>query len=484
MPKFYRPLYILALITLVSIAATAQNLVNSRRSSYYTFIYKITNEQAHRLYKDMWYLENSFLSNLYDLYPTDSTYKKNLPLGHYVYVKTVAGDLSCELESVNNLDMKILDNHRDLVMLFHDSTGAELSSLDVRIKSKSIPFEKKTGTYRLRKSNRKGIVRVVYLGHVSYFEISRRFNNGFAIRTGKKFIQTFPINHILSPIPYINNSVRSVFTGGSVYPPGIYYRVRRIFKPKTYTGYIVFNKPEFKPGDTVRLKGFVTTKKGKPYKKEVEVHLYKGYRGTDSKKIRSIKPFRKGAYTFEFTLNDSLKLQLDNSYDVEFRSQKGHRLLSSGFRYEEYELKQNTYAVRSETLTNGKPSTLYLKGVDSNDMPLFDVRAEILLRPTVVKKYLKTAVFVPDTLWYHRTTLDPLGETKVTLPDSIMPSIDLEYEAVVSFLNSENERIQKVAPLLHEKTFSSKAGAKKRYFSYFKHRPDVTNAGKDQAGGF
>lgn len=191
----------------------------------------------------------------------------------------------------------------------------------------------------------------------------------------------------------------------------------------------------------------ITTRKGRPFKKPAKLNLKQFRPDYTSRNLATVIPFRDGAYKLEFKLSDTLKLQLDNSYTIEFTNKKGHPLISSSFRFEDYELKNNVYSLRSEKNDDGKPAALYLKGTDSNDMPLFDIRAEILLRPSTVNKYYQQNVFVKDTLWFHETKLETIGETKVIIPDSIMPNASIEYEAVVSFLNSENERIVKETEL-------------------------------------
>ncbi len=447
MRGFY--LAVVTALLFISLSTTAQDLVNSRRSSYYTFIYKINNAQAEKLYKDIWDVDTTFFSNLFDFYPTDSTYEKELPLGHFVFVKTLEGSLHCELHSTNNLNMNLLNNHRDLVMVFSDLQGNELHDVNVKVRSRKIPFRNNVKAYRLGKSNKRGIVSAEYQGHVSYFEIDRQYNNTFFVRTGRKIIGSFPMNHILSPILYIKSNVQRIIWGDRLAAPGIYHRIARLFKAKPVSGYIVFNKPKFKPYDTLRLKGVLTTKKGKPVSKEVSVYLSRYYPNYFEKKIATIKPFRKGAYQFELPLGDSLNLRLDDTYSIEFRDKKSNKLLSSNFRYEEYELKNNYYSVRSEQKTKLKPATLYLKGEDSNEMPLFDARAEILLKPKQVDQYYQSKVFVPDTLWFYKTTLDAIGETKVSIPDSVMPAVSLSYEAVITFYNTENERTVKTLSLNH-----------------------------------
>lgn len=435
---------------LLSMSVAGQDLLESRRSSYYTFIYRISNEQAKILYKDIWDIDTTFFRSLSDFYPTDSTYRKDLPVGHFVFVKTVNGSLVCELKSVNNLHLNLLNNHRDLIMVFNDLQGKELQDVKVEVRSRRIPFQEGIRAYRLAKSNKRGLVSADYQGHISFFEVDRRINNTFFVRTGRRLSQTFPINHIISPAFYIKGAVQRMVNGDRLVAPGIYHRIVRIFKPKPRSGYIVLNKPKYKPSDTLKLKAVVTTKKGRLTGKAVDVFLSKYYPDPFSKKIGRIEPYRKGAYQFEFQLNDSLNLKVDQSYSMELKGKKGNRLLSTSFQYEEYLLKNNSFSARSERRTKLKPATLYLKGEDSNQMPLFDVRVDILLKPKEVKKYYRPRIFVPDTLWFHQTKLDPIGETRINIPDSLMSNLSLTYEAVVAFYNAENERTVKTVSLDHE----------------------------------
>src|SRR5688500_8570201 len=100
MQRLYILVYILILIV-QAIAVEAQGLAGSRTSSYYTFIYKLSNEQAGELYNDIWNLENSYLNSLHDFYPTGSIYRKKLPIGHYLFVSAKSGDFTGELQSVD-----------------------------------------------------------------------------------------------------------------------------------------------------------------------------------------------------------------------------------------------------------------------------------------------------------------------------------------------------------------------------------------------
>jgi hypothetical protein len=75
-----------------------------------------------------------------------------------------------------------------------------------------------------------------------------------------------------------------------------------------HDGYMVFNKPKYLPGDTVKLKAFIVKKKnGKPLEEEARLIL-------DSDKPRvlaTLVPYAPGAYEYRFVLHDSLGMKLD-----------------------------------------------------------------------------------------------------------------------------------------------------------------------------
>ncbi len=451
MLKIYLSLIILFFCSLTF----AQDLTNSRRSSYYTFIYKISNEEAEQLYKNLKPpINKSFLHSLIDFYPSDSLYRKDLSIGHYLYVKTTENLMDCELVSVNNLDLHILNNHRDMVLVFSDSLGNEINNATTSIGTHKIPYQSSTKANQLHKSNRKGLLKVSYQHHDSFFQLNRQYNNKLFPRIGRKVIGSFPIYHlVVAPFYYVKNNMRSLFNYGQVGPPNVYYRIKKIFEPRNFQGYIAFNKPMYKPGDTVRIKAFITTPKGKPIKKQTEVFI-NGYSSAYSqKKLGEVSPYHPGAYVFEFVLSDSLKLKLDQQYSLHFDS-KRNVLLSKSFRYEAYELKQNTFSLRAENKSEKLAATLFLKGTDSNDLPLFDVRAEIIIRPKSINQFFENKTYVADTLWFHTLKLEPLGETRISIPDSIFPSLDFIYEAEVVFINAANERhVKRIDLRYNEKPF-------------------------------
>lgn len=167
--------------------------------------------------------------------------------------------------------------------------------------------------------------------------------------------------------------------------------------------------------------------------------------GNSSKQIKKIKvnPLKSGVYCGALVLNDSLGLKLDKNYRLQLDGK--NVFLAQNFRVEDYELKSSGYEVRALRYAQygGESNALFLKGADENGLNLLDVRTEISLKTQSVGITFDSAVFVPDTLWSAKVSLDPAGETRVNLPDSIFPKANLKYKAIIVFLTSSNERIEK-----------------------------------------
>ena len=164
---------LLLLLLADSLMVFSQNVVQSRTASYFTQVYKITNDEANQLIKKT-LVDESFFHDWVLAYPTDSTFKSELPTGHYIHVRSASDELEIEWESVNNLSMKILDNSRDLLLIFQDLQGKEMDKIHAQIKGKRVPFDNKLQVYRISKTNRHGLVEAEFAGHVNFFETHRR----------------------------------------------------------------------------------------------------------------------------------------------------------------------------------------------------------------------------------------------------------------------------------------------------------------------
>ncbi|CAA9295393.1 MAG: Outer membrane TonB-dependent transporter, utilization system for glycans and polysaccharides (PUL), SusC family [uncultured Cytophagales bacterium] len=433
---------LLLLLLLSCCQSFAQSLETGRRSSYYRYVFRISGPEARTLYRrGMDEVTDAYFHTVVDSFPVGKTYPRKLPVGHYLYAHAEAGQLVYELQSVNRLGVKLLNNKRDLTVHLHDSLGRDVPGAKVSLRGKRIPYRPRVGGYQLRKTNRRGLLAVTYGGFTSYHSVETGFRATRLRRTLNRVLYSVPVRYAWQPF---RDAYRSIRNG---YPQGMVEKVIRLFDPDAregrftgkYRGFMAFNQPRYRPGDTVKLKAGLFTRKGRPVDHPVHLRLSGPNKST---RLTVLKPYRKGAYEYQFVLHDSLKLLLDRHYQVSLEDPDDREYLSDSFHYEDYELKANTFAMRSaqKEHSRGQPMALYLKGVDENELNLLDARVELTVLPGRVLHLPGSRLFVPDTLWQHKQALEPVGETKIVLPDSLFPKASLEYTVEAVFLNAGNER--------------------------------------------
>lgn len=443
----------------------AQNLIESRQTSYYTYIFKLDNREAGNIYKkDIWKVDDSYLHTRVDSFPTDSVYKKNLPVGHYLKVHTERNKLKFDITSVQGFDVMIARNNTDLIIRVFDNEGRVIPDADVRIRWKIVRFDKRTQSYVDRKSNQKGLLQVTWQDFTAYYNLSRSINNSAIRRTTLRAVYGTPVKYVWLPVRYAISlpvdGVKSLVNG---YPQGVIQRTGRFFTESYYKiaclfddyycdyfgnnsfqskhqGYIVFNKPKYMPGDTVKLKAFIVNKHGRPIDDPVNVVLQK-QGGTVQ--LSTVNPYREGGYVYDFYLHDSLELQLDRSYRVWLEKRDGKEYISETFYYEDYELKSLRLALSTETDDHyaGSAKKIVVSGKDENDLNILDGRLQVFIRTGEVLNYFSDYVFIPDTLAFWNMDLEKEGETEIVIPDSVFPNANLEYEVAVTLLTSDNENI-------------------------------------------
>ncbi|MCW5910455.1 MAG: hypothetical protein KIT62_05245 [Cyclobacteriaceae bacterium] len=138
---------LLLLCLFVSTISYAQDLTTGRRSSYFTFVYKLTNPEAEKLHKNQ-KPSQAYCHSLHTLYPTDSArFQNELPVGHYLVLKTISDKLHYELVSVNNISLHLLHNQRDLLFTVSDRGGEEVKNAKAEIRNRNIAYSKKDNVF-------------------------------------------------------------------------------------------------------------------------------------------------------------------------------------------------------------------------------------------------------------------------------------------------------------------------------------------------
>ncbi len=442
-----KKLYTLLFLVIMTLPALSQDLVHSRKTSFYTYVFQITNAEARSIYrKDLSAVKESFFHTVIDSFATSQPYLRQLPVGHYLMAHAEEDQLVYRLQSVSKLQVKLLNNNRDLVIHLHDSLGNAVSDAKVRLKKNSIPYDAKTQAYRLNKTYKHGLLAVEYQGFTSYHSVKAQYKAKRFSKIVRRVFFGIPLGYVTRPFYRIYSSIRYWSPQGWIYD--VLHPVRfweqkiapKFNKPNQ--GFIVFNKPRYRAQDTVRFKAVVLKANGKPVRKSLKVYLqnYTTFSGKPIKLTRLI-PYQKGLYEYSFVLHDSLKLKLGSQYSIDLQSNY-NIFLSERFKYEDYELKANTFALRltKKEYTQGEHVTAFVKGTDENDLDVMDARVQLKLYPQQTGAFDTTQIIVADTLWRYEQKMEATGETRIVVPDSVLHNANMSFVLEAVFLNANNER--------------------------------------------
>ncbi|WEK36784.1 MAG: carboxypeptidase-like regulatory domain-containing protein [Candidatus Pseudobacter hemicellulosilyticus] len=438
-----RSIVCLLAICLPLITLAQKDLSGSRRSSVYTYYYKLSPREAARFQAHPYRGRiDKYLHTLVDSVLTDSVGTKKLSPGNYLEVVAKNNLLEQKAVNVGSLRTKLVDNGDQLLLLLHDPQSQLVKDARVQTGNRQAAFNEQLKGFPLPKRNRHTTVNIEYQGVLQQLPL----------KSGKR--------SFLSSLAY---TLRKPFQRRTRYHYSPEYFQTSTAYEKKYRGFLVFSKPRYREGDTVQLKAWIADKNGKPVNRPMLLRLTDRDFLTDSI-LAEIKPYRPGGFTYSFVLNDSLDLYLDEDYLLTFEELKSRKYdletydgnldedeyalkrlvtMRGKFTYEDYELKGIQFSARTDHSSHhqGMPVTIYCKAKDENDLPVMDGRVKILASPAANPKtfYHASEVFIRDTLWYHEQVLEPIGETGIQLPDSLFPAASFDYNLQLEFLNSNNE---------------------------------------------
>lgn len=454
---------LLSFLFITGVLSAQQPLSQSKRTSTYKFIYKISASEALELYKsNLHKIKEGVLYNLIDSFHINNEVPK-LVNGNYILVHAVGNRLNYELLTIGDLQLKLVNNKRDLAVALHHSDGKNINEATVTLKNRKLTYDPKTETYRLNKYRKSGNLQVIFNNTSFYFPFNSSEERTTFQKIKNKAVSKFPIKNI-------SRTIRKWKERNYNYANYFNHQVKHEIR---FRGFMSFSKPIYKPGDTVRLKAFVMNKNGKAVNEKLLVRLTDSYLLTDTI-IATIKPYRPGGFDYEFVLNENLDIDLDDRYMITLEEQRSRKfdfdeydgnldeeeyaskrkiVMRGKFDYEEYELQSISFSARSpkEEYSRGEQASIFLKAVDENNLPVMDGRLQIIV--TTDNKQIEfndPVVFLPDTLWTHSQPLENVGETKINLPDSIFPQASFHYQVNCIFLNSNNER--QTSSVLHKFT--------------------------------
>jgi TonB-dependent SusC/RagA subfamily outer membrane receptor len=394
-------------------------LPESRRSSAGLFVYKLNEKDVRNLYLKGKRLEESMLHTLV-MGCAEVKDIPVLPRGNYIRVKVVDNKLEYSDHTVDNFYHRIVEDEK--VMLFlSDTLGNVIRNATVRQGVKRLKFDGTTQTYNTARIGDEKIVEVNNGGVLHYIEF-------------EKESRYYDRNN------FFRSSWRKIMNG--------FYRVfepDRAYIPDKYDGFVVFSKPKYKPGETVLFKAYIHHN-GRPYNEKAEVSLVSYYPVKIDTTLTTIQPYRPGMYEWKFPLSDSLKLPLDNRYNIVLKTRGRYTNNIEGrFYYEEYELGRISFDAKTdrEKYAGGDTVKLQFNARDENGMLVYDGRVDVTIRPSKRHKqaYWTDRAFIPDEIWKYSFDMNGKASAELVLPDSVfIPSTAIYYDVECSFLDSGNEK--------------------------------------------
>ena len=430
----------LGIFLLLLLPLQAADLPQARSSSYYHYIYQLSNEQALEFLKKKRIPpgDTSFFQQLVDSFPPHEK-PPVLPVpGHYLLIRILNEKLEAELISRNNINIQFLDNNRDLSLVITGLDGQPLEALHPRVRNYSIPFDSRTRTYLHPGSRLRGWLTVVHDRHLNIQHIDR--SSG-----GRSIFASPPFSFVAQLADYAISIPLDLFRSIEYrHLSGIY---QNILSSPEYRGYMVLNKPRYRPGETVHYKAYITDSFGRPYKGNLDLMISRPRK--KALLLATISHYRPGAYEGAFLIHDSLELALDSQYTVYLKRKWHTWLASSSFNFSDYELKNIRLKVNTGQGLHyrGKDLTLQVSGNDENDLPLLDARLDYVIYPKEIKDLFSQYGFILDTLFNGSIPLDTKGPSSLKIPDSLFPDVNLQYEIQIKLVDGTNQVAHQTHPL-------------------------------------
>ncbi|MCQ2232871.1 MAG: TonB-dependent receptor plug domain-containing protein [Paludibacteraceae bacterium] len=392
--------------------------------------------------------------------------------GNYLLARLNGKDISYDYYSSVPYKTAIAGkDYQHFSLFLYDSLGHVLPDAEVSIEGERIPFNEATQRYEAKKHYDRAKVRILYHGHLSYWGIEKSENTTSKKKTRpfSKFFQTIgrvvkdPVVSILEgePIGYIAKfarwgcdadkeeseySCREYYEEYYDYETGEYMDLHELryhdwsryckvmekcvrrdqrhnreltseeedfvmhhpnFSRKVGAR-LVTSLPKYKPNDTLRVKAFVRTRKGRPYNRPVQVFLLPNTNGENRKVLLDhLAPYAAGHYTCDIALTDSLKLLLDRKYQLGVGNKRGGVMGHTSFKYEDYVLRDASLTCSYDKSAYYKGDSIRVKVVarDVNGLPFKGVSAKVSLQFRSV-----------DSLLAGRAIYSPIlaSQTKVT----------------------------------------------------------------------
>lgn len=369
--------------------------------------------------------------------------------GHYLYVRANGEQLDIFLNSTHTHHVLSINNDRDLILRVLNEDGQVVENADLKLGNKTIRYDPSVGSYRIKRRNRGGFLRVSLPNDTLFYEVNPKDSKGLLSKRYHHFTETQFGYYLTSPIRWgsqIYRYLRRLVLYGRWKP----LRKYRKNGARSLHGYVVTHKPKYEPGDTLRLKAYATSPKGRPINRSLSISA-KSYRQASTILDTLVEPITSGAFLLDWVIPDTVKLDQDYTITVTHPKHRKWDGLTHRFKYEAYQLDQVVYDLQlpQDTFQRGKRFVLTASAKGQNGLPVYDASIKLHVIVNRLLSFHADEIIIPDTLWAYEGSVVDAGKVDVVIPDSIFPAVRMRAQIAALFSNSNGE--------LQEK---------KRYFHY------------------
>jgi alpha-2-macroglobulin len=424
--------YLLLYICLFfSSAALSQDLKTLQRKSHQTFVYRIPADSTEKyIFKD------SIPINVYISREPDYVFFRqfinidSLPKGHYLLISVDDNMIKTTIEVNTDLVVYNINNEKFIQLATRDKHGNTVSNPKGWINKKPLTYIKSSGTFKVPYSPKEDAIIKICTEKDTVF-LNLEVDNDAYESTAKQRWKIFKRTTLGKVIVFLPQKLSAVFK-----KQRYRYKGRPVGK-----GFIVFNQPKYKLGDTVKLKGYIINKRNRRHSKNTKLYLEYYSRGKQLTQFLAPVPSdTKGTYLYEFILRDTL--DNDIRYTTSFYDKKERKLISNWFKVEDYVPDEiSSYSVRSakENYYINDSLVFFGSAKDANGLNLLDANARLVLLAGKVHSWNKDSVVIADTLFTEERKLNTQDDTRFAVSTAGFPDAQMTLSAKVIFRNSNNE---------------------------------------------
>ena len=363
------------------------------------------------------------------------------PSGHYIWVKSSLETLDAFWEQVCKLSTTIYSDGQQTKMVIYHHSGAVVTNATVFVDGKKATYlpEAKVYTFSTKKWKQDEAynIKICTPGDTLICTTEKEIKNTQHTYNKNNTWKTFPV---IKQSMAVGKFVKRIFNGTQKNSKNM----RKLAKQRQ-TGFVLFSKPIYKPGDTVKLKAWIINYKEQPVSEKQQLWISYYARGSyKSFELAKLDAVSAGSFVYSFALPDSFPN--DTRYNLDFRGPEKGNHLAAVFKMEEYKLPDISafnFTTSQSSLLPKDTLSLSFDATGTNGLPLLDASVDLVIMAGNVNRFYPDSLFVKDTLYKKNYPLLTDGKMMVKLPATMFPAADMTLRLEATLKNSSNETTYK-----------------------------------------